>query len=293
MGTRPDVATRFGVRGDMAESGSGIQHLVEAASCDIRRVVAGPHQSHGPGRHEGDAFVLVLEGDVAFTVDGRRHVLNAWDLLWVPAGAARGFVAGDQGAALLAVHLPWSGEGSAAGGPGEADQEVIARVTAHHAHMSARLERLAAAVDEAGDTPGLHAALSTLTGYWKGEILPHATAEETTFYAAVGGSAGAVALVEALVLEHADLRARVQGLAALEQEAATLAKAGIAAGPEALAALRSRAAAQAAVACALFSVHARKENEVVLPLLVAAGRSLPPILQRMELAFADAKQAVH
>ena len=80
--------------------------LVNGSGYDIRRVAAGPGQRHGPGHYGGDACVVVLEGDVRFTVDGVEHALGVHDLLWVPAGARRGFVAGAHGAVLLAIHLP-------------------------------------------------------------------------------------------------------------------------------------------------------------------------------------------
>lgn len=268
--------------------------MVDAGVYDIRRVAVGPRQSHGPGRHDGDACVLVLEGDVEFTVDDRRHALGAGDLLWVPAEASRGFVAGDDGALLLAIHLPRGRRSAPSGAPAgtAADQAVIARVTAHHAEMSAKLDLLTAAVAGSAEAVALNSSLSSLVEYWRREVLPHAAAEEATIYAEAREAVGGATLIDALLLEHGDLQVRAQGLAAfVEQPAAATPRGGDSA-PASLRDLQSRASMQAAAAAALFHVHARKENELVLPGLVAAGHALPPILERMERAFSTAKGAV-
>lgn len=285
-----DAAMRFPLGIPATDSVVDVTTLVDGGVYDIRRVAVGPHRSHGPGRHHGDACVCVVQGSVEFTVDGRAHALTAGDLLWVPADASRGFAAGGDGAALLAIHLPRGGHGDAAERPvpSEADQSVIDRVSAHHTQMSDQLDRLTDAVAASDDLATLRTALCRLVDYWRGEVVPHAAAEETTIYTEARGWAGAATLVEALVLEHQDLRARVRALQSM-----LLQPDGGSDDPTAASAeeFRTRAAMQAAAAAALFQVHARKENEVVLPALVAAGRSLPPILARMEAAFASAKAA--
>ncbi len=91
---------------DGSAEGFAMNAVVDGHGYDIRRVVAGPAQRHGPGQYAGDACVVVLEGDVRFTVNDVEHALGVHDLLWVPAGARRGFVAGEQGVVLLAIHLP-------------------------------------------------------------------------------------------------------------------------------------------------------------------------------------------
>jgi len=294
METLPETAMWFSLRGLATDPGTNMRTLVDGGGYDIRRVAVGPRQSHGPERHDGDACVLVLEGAVEFTVDGRAHAVAAGDLLWVPADASRGFVAGDDGAVLLAVHLP-RGRGNDRHGTtdmGAEDQAVIARVTAHHTEMSTKLDLLTAAVAGPADAGVLRSSLSSLVEYWSREVLPHAAAEEETIYAEAREAAGEATLVEALLMEHEDLRARAQALAALVgQPLAATPGVGDPA-PASQWDLRSRASMQGAAAAALFHVHARKENEVVLPALVAAGRSLPPILARMEQAFAAAKSAV-
>lgn len=289
MDAQADVAVLFPLLGPATDPGTDMRTLVDAGVYDIRRVAVGPRHSHGPGRHDGDACVLVLEGAAEFTVDGRPHTVAAGNLLWVKAEATRGFVAGDDGAVLLAIHLPrgHGDERHRGSDVGAEDRAVIAKVTAHHAEMSARLERLSAAVAQPGDGALLTSSLSALVEYLRREVLPHAAAEEETIYADARETAGGAALVDALVLEHQDLRSRAQALAELEDPGAVPGDGHPA--PASQGDLRTRAATQAATVAALFHVHARKENEVVFPALVAAGRPLRPILARMERAFSLAR----
>ena len=273
------------------DPGTDMRTLVDAGVYDIRRVSVGPRQPHGPGRQDGDACVLVLDGSVVFTVDGRPHAVAAGELLWVKAEATRGFIGGDEGAVLLAIHLP-SGRGHERQGRsdiGAEDQAVINKVTAHHAEMSAKLESLAAAVAQPGDVAPLASSLSSLLEYLRREVLPHAAAEEETFYADARDTAGGAALVDALVMEHEDLRARAQVLADI-YDSGTASVPGNGEGRlRTQGDARTRAAAQAAAIAALFHIHARKENEIVLPALVAAGRPLRPLLSHMEHAFSVAR----
>lgn len=285
----------FPLLGPATDPGTDMRTLVDAGVYDIRRVSVGPRQGHGPGRQDGDACVLVLEGAVVFTVDGRPHAVTAGELLWVKAEATRGFIGGDEGAVLLAIHLP-RGRGHGPQGRsdiGAEDQAVINTVTAHHAEMSAKLEMLAAAVAQPGDVAPWASSLSSLVEYLRREVLPHAAAEEETFYAEARDTAGGAALVDALVLEHEDLRSRAQVLA----ELAETCDSGTASIPgngevsiRAQGDARTRAAAQSAAMAGLFDIHARKENEIVLPALVAAGRPLRPLLSHMERAFSVARR---
>ncbi len=275
----PLTARVFPLRGPVPVSGIDLRPLVEAPGCDVRRVAVAPGEAHAAGPLRPEACALLLDGSVEFTVDGHAYPLAAGEMLWVRAGAARGFVGGPQGATLLAVHLP---AGGAEGGPGPQepsaeDRAVIAQVTAHHAAMVEELDRRTAALGDPDQ--GLAGALAALVGYWRGEVLPHAQAEEETIYAVARGVAGGAALVAALVLDHRELRDRSEALA------------GIAAHVSGGEAVRRRAALEAAAAAALFAAHARKENEVVLPALVAAGRPLSPVLAGMEAAFSRAQLA--
>ncbi len=288
MASEMDAATRFALLGSETGPGPGILPLINGGVYDVRRVAVGPGQAHGPGRHPGDAVVVVLEGSVAFSVDGQTRELTFGDLLWVPAGTLRGFVAGAKGALLLAIHLPRGQRAADASLLGAADQDVIARVTQHHAALADRLDQLTAAVVGCLDASSLDASLCALLEYWRQEIVPHAAAEETTFYAETRDAAAQAGLIEALEMEHQDLRARVRDLEDLltqgRQGTGTAREDG-----ELSSALRARAALQAVAAAALFRLHARKENEIVLLTLVVAGVPLPPLLQRMEQAFLTAR----
>ena len=149
-------------------------------------------------------------------------------------------------------------------------QAVITAVRMHHAAMADTLARRTEAVVAASDPKERAAALGALVAYWRGEVLVHAAAEESTIYAATAPLAPA--LVTALELEHRSLGTQVEAL-----EAA-------AAAPEPPAGLP--VALVAAAALGVFRVHADKENDVVLPLLAEAGRPLRPLLGDMERAFA-------
>lgn len=291
MDAQTEVSVLFPLLAPATDPGTDMRPLVDAGVYDIRRVSVGPRQPHGPGRQDGDACVLVLDGSVVFTVDGRPHAVAAGELLWVKADATRGFIGGDEGAVLLAIHLP-RGRGHDRQGRsdiGAEDQAVINKVTAHHAEMSAKLESLAAAVAQPGDVVPLASSLSSLLEYLRREVLPHAAAEEETFYADARDTAGGAALVDALVIEHEDLRARAHVLADI-YDSGTASVPGNGEGRlRTQGDARTRAAAQSAVIAALFHIHARKENEIVLPALVAAGRPLRPLLSHMEHAFSVAR----
>ena len=291
MDAQTEVSVLFPLLAPATDPGTDMRTLVDAGVYDIRRVSVGPRQPHGPGRQDGDACVLVLDGSVVFTVDGRPHAVAAGELLWVKAEATRGFIGGDEGAVLLAIHLP-RGRGHERQGRsdiGAEDQAVINKVTAHHAEMSAKLESLAAAVAQPGDVAPLASSLSSLLEYLRREVLPHAAAEEETFYADARDTAGGAALVDALVMEHEELRAGAQVLADI-YDSCTASVPGNGEGMlRTQGDVRTRAAAQAAAIAALFHIHARKENEIVLPALVAAGRPLRPLLSHMERAFSVAR----
>lgn len=125
-------------------------------------------------------------------------------------------------------------------------------IVAHHAEMicelQSRVDRLVAAVDRGEPSqPSAEAVLDYLIG----TIFPHAAAEEAVIYAAAEASEHR--LVGSLVLEHQALRRLGEDL----HEASTGAR---------------RAAAAGAIA-QLFAVHAAKENEFVLPAIIAQPRT--------------------
>jgi len=93
------------------------------------------------------------------------------------------------------------------------------------------------------------------------EVLPHARAEEATLYAAAAGHAETRLLAQAMADEHNVLRELLDEL----RQANTA----------------SEIAGTATALDVLFQVHLRKENDILLPALVAAGVDLAALLDGM------------
>lgn len=135
----------------------------------------------------------------------------------------------------------------------EADARAAEAVEQHHAEMAGALalkaETLAAAV-RAGKPADAEEVRRDLVRWSRAELVPHALAEETTMYAAARPMPEARLLVEAMLAEHTVIVGLVDDLAGTTEmvDAAGLARA-----------LR-----------VLFEVHLAKENEQILPLLVAS-----------------------
>lgn len=134
----------------------------------------------------------------------------------------------------------------------EADARAATAVEQHHAEMAGRLEvlveKLLAEV-EGGDASGALAARAALVAWLRGDLVPHAVAEETSMYPAAHGTERGRLLVDGMLAEHVTIGALVDEI----EQAATPLRAAVAAG-----ALRT-----------LFESHLAKENELVLPLLAA------------------------
>jgi uncharacterized protein (DUF2249 family) len=132
---------------------------------------------------------------------------------------------------------------------GNDNDQAAAAIVRHHAQLQATLhedvDAVVAAV-AAGRSP--EAARRTLLDFLKTELLPHARAEETTLYI-VPEQSRASLLVAAMLAEHTVLGRRIDQLAATTDGLST--------------ALEARAIE------ALFEVHLEKENERLLPFLVA------------------------
>jgi uncharacterized protein (DUF2249 family) len=143
----------------------------------------------------------------------------------------------------------------------EPDRHAAAAVVAHHTQLAADLARHAALLRDdatvaeevgAGQAPGpqWRDDRAALVGWLREELLPHAAAEEGTLYPAAAAQPGGRLLVDGMLGEH-------QAIMALVRE---LDGAGTAAG----------ATAAARALSAVFEVHLAKENDLVLPLLLAA-----------------------
>lgn len=141
--------------------------------------------------------------------------------------------------------------------PVENDNEsVVAAVRRHHSQLARGLAGRVDAVLDAVDTlsPAVDAARTELARYSKEELLPHAAAEEDSLYRAGAGLPTSELLVAAMTAEHVSLRGLVDDVVEARSSARLAAAAG---------ALRS-----------LFEAHLAKENDSLLPALVAAGEDL-------------------
>ncbi len=135
----------------------------------------------------------------------------------------------------------------------EADARAAGAVEEHHAQMAGALAlkvealSVAARARSQSDADGVRA---DMVAWCRSELVPHALAEETTMYAAAGRMVEARLLVEAMLAEHQFIIGIVEELATATDMVG--------------------AAALARALRALFEVHLAKENEQILPLLVAS-----------------------
>jgi hypothetical protein len=147
-----------------------------------------------------------------------------------------------------------------------ADREAADAVVAHHAQLARALSTHTARVvraAERSDVRDLWRGRAALLDWVHGELLPHATAEEAALYPAAAARPEGAALIEGMLAEHKTIMTLVD-----ELEGAT--------GPV-------RVAAAARALAAVFDLHLAKENELVVPLLVAAD----------DVALADLLAGMH
>ncbi|NYD40741.1 uncharacterized protein (DUF2249 family)/iron-sulfur cluster repair protein YtfE (RIC family) [Nocardioides panaciterrulae] len=155
-----------------------------------------------------------------------------------------------------------------------ADAAAAEAVEQHHAQLAGALrlavERVVAAAVSGGD--GAEPARAALVRWCREELVPHALAEEKTMYPAAHGLTEGRLLVDGMVGEHEVIVRLVEELAAATEPV--------------------RAAAVARALLELFESHLAKENELVLPLLVAAADvSLAGLLEGMhDLLGGDARE---
>lgn len=132
----------------------------------------------------------------------------------------------------------------------EADLAAVEAIKDHHAAMAGALGAKVGAVQQAARSgQGVLAARDAVVEWSRGELLPHAAAEEQTIYAAAGERVEGRLLVEALVADHRVITGLVDRVANADDAVAVV---GAAASLE-----------------ALFLAHLAKENEQVLPFLAA------------------------
>lgn len=134
----------------------------------------------------------------------------------------------------------------------EADARAAAAVEQHHAEMAGQLqglvEQLLTDVEDGG-AAAAGTAREAVVAWLRGDLLPHAAAEEKAMYPAVHGTDRGRLLVDGMLAEHVSIGALVDEI---EQAATPV-----------------RAAAAARALQVLFESHLAKENELVLPLLAA------------------------
>jgi len=151
--------------------------------------------------------------------------------------------------------------------------EAYEAMLGHHRVLGEQLSARVSAVSAAAAAGQPHdAAVAGLIAYLAGEILPHAVAEEATIYPAAAALDGLAGTVSEMTAEHK----------VLSEAAGRLAEADGAA---------DATAARAEEIARLFAGHVAKENDVLLPALLASeGTDLPALLAEMHRRTEQAPQ---
>lgn len=146
--------------------------------------------------------------------------------------------------------------------PTQSDVQAAAQIRAHHRELHDGLQSRVLVLEEAVRDGGPHdGARDSVLAYLDEALLPHAAAEETALYPA-GETGASELLVRAMREEHRNLIAHVEAM-----RAAGDAMAG---------------ATTASAILALFESHLSKENDLLIPALVAdPGVSLAALLGGM------------
>lgn len=170
----------------------------------------------------------------------------------------------------------------------DVDHAAADAVVAHHAQLAADLTRLVAmfrgavrvvvsredGAAENPQDPQWALGQKALVNWVHRELLPHSAVEEGGLYAAAAAQEGGKLLIDGLVADH-------RALVRLSSELETAGTAVDAAG-----------AAKALLA--LFEVHLEKENDLILPLLLASEEvSLAAILNDMHEVLGDEGEPVN
>lgn len=130
------------------------------------------------------------------------------------------------------------------------DAEAAEAVIGHHAEMSGRMAAYVERLATARDAGTAQATRDALVQWAREELLPHARSEEETLYVAAAEIPELRTLVSAMLQEHQRIGELVDVLERAAQPGGAVAAAG---------ALE-----------AVFDVHLHKENELVIPALVAS-----------------------
>lgn len=82
------------------------EELFDSGPNDVNLVRVDPGTFTPPHAYTaGDAFMLVLSGELCLHVDGHIYCLTGSHIAFIPRGARRGFTAGPEGCTFVAAHL--------------------------------------------------------------------------------------------------------------------------------------------------------------------------------------------
>jgi hypothetical protein len=148
------------------------------------------------------------------------------------------------------AHSPGS-EAHAHSGAHTSDDEALAAIEHHHAHMLERVQALAEALlaaVEAGDAGAAHDEKANLVEWCENELIPHAVAEEGPLYGGARETDRGHLLVEGMLQDHLAIIGLVEELRAADG---------------------ARAAALGLTVARAFELHLRKENGLLFPYIAS------------------------
>lgn len=132
----------------------------------------------------------------------------------------------------------------------ERDEAAANAIRRHHEHLVTELEQLVAAMAEAVEqSSGFERPKANIVTWARAVLAPHAAGEERTLYRAAAETEAGRLLISGMVAEHGVILGIVDELEASTDPAV--------------------AATWAEALHRVFTSHAAKENDLVLPLLVA------------------------
>ncbi len=154
------------------------------------------------------------------------------------------------------------------------EAEAYEAMLAHHAILDRDVKsRSQVVVGEVGKGNSYQPAVADLVSYLNSEVLPHALAEEDSIYKIAAGIPGMSSMVQQMTLEH---RALADAITSLKSASGG-----------------TQAARESAEISALFSSHVAKENDLILPRLLADPEvDLSVALTQMHELFEAAKRSV-